>query len=235
MPAGLAPYAETAIGSVLREVTRVLEAHRGYGVGTFVRRESLAPCDYWVPNAGFIVEFDESQHFTSPRKLALAVYEDVIPLGFSARRWMELCEHHDARDNHPPYRDEQRVWYDTLRDLVPSIRDLQPTVRLYASDRVWCSLDADRSEDRKRFLELMREERPWSNGVTEKGCSPTVRLGSGSRLRAAMVFPQSAQKSSNGVPPSRPTAQQPDVPTVTAFADEAPDFVLFPGKRSGEP
>ena len=154
--AGLAPYAATAIGSVLRDVARMLEAYRGYSVGTFVRRELLAPCDYWVPDAGFIVEFDESQHFTRPRRLALSVYEDMIPLAYSARRWMELCELHDARDNHPPYRDEQRAWYDTLRDLVPTIRNLQPTVRLYASDRVWCSLDPDRNEDRERFLELMR-------------------------------------------------------------------------------
>ena len=162
-PAGLAPYAATAIGSILRDVARVLEAHRGFGVGTFVKRQVLAPCDYWVPNSGFIVEFDESQHFTSLRKIALSVYEHEVPLGFSAKRWMELCEHHDARDNHPLYRDEQRAWYDTLRDLVPSIRDLQPTVRLYSSDRAWCSLDPDRKEDRKRFLELMREKRPPSN------------------------------------------------------------------------
>ncbi len=225
-PAALAPYAATAIGSLLRDVARMLEAHRGYGVSTFVRRELLAPCDYWVPNPGFIVEFDESQHFTSLRRLALSEYEDMVPLGFSARRWIELCEHHDARDNHPLYRDEQRAWYDTLRDLVPSIRGLQPTVRLYASDRVWCSLDPDRREDRKRFLELMWEERAPSNRVSAKGRSSTVRAES--MLRAAMVFPQSAQKSSDGVPPSGPGAPQPDVPTVTSFAGEAPDFVLFP-------
>ena len=225
-PAALTPYAATAIGSVLGDVARMLEAHRGYDVATFVKSKVLAPCDYWVPNAGFIVEFDESQHFTSLRKLALSVYEDVVPLGFSARRWMALCEHHDARDNHPLYRDEQRAWYDTLRDLVPSIRDLQPTVRLYASDRVWCSLDPDRREDRECFSELMREERAPSNRVSSKGGAHIIRARS--KLRAAMVFPQSAKKSSNGVPPSDPGAQQPDVPTISSFAGEAFDFVLFP-------
>ena len=224
--AGLAPYVATAVGSILRDVAEVLEAHRGYGVGTFVKSKLLAPCDYWIPDAGFIVEFDESQHFTSLRKLALSVYEDVVPLGFSARRWMELCEHHDAQDNHPLYRDEQRAWYDTLRDLVPSIRNLQPTVRLYASDRAWCSLDPDRGEDRECFSELVREERAPSKRVSSKGRAPSVRAGS--RLRVAMVFPQSVQKSSNGLPPSGPGAQLPDVPTVSSFAGEAPDFVLFP-------
>ena len=55
-PAGLDPYAATSIGSVLRDVARVLEAHRGYGIGKFVRRDVLAGCDYWVPDPGFIVE-----------------------------------------------------------------------------------------------------------------------------------------------------------------------------------
>ena len=162
-PAGLDPYAATSIGSVLRDVARALEAPRGYGIGKFVRRDVLTGCDYWVPNPGFIVEFDESQHFTGSRKLALSVYGDIAPLGFSARRWMKLCEHHDARDNDPLYRDEQRAWYDTLRDLVPSVRDLRPTVRLYARDRVWCSLDPESKGDRERFSDLMREERPPSS------------------------------------------------------------------------
>ena len=115
-------------------------------------------CDYWVPDPGFIVEFDESQHFTIPRKLALAEYADEEHLGFSAKRWITLCEHHDSKDNDPPFRDEQRAWYDTLRDVLPSIKGLGPTVRLYAGDRVWCSLDPDSEEDRGRFLGLDASE-----------------------------------------------------------------------------
>ena len=224
--AGLDPYAATSIGSVLRDVAGVLEAYRGYGIGTFVRSDVLAGCDYWVPDPGFIVEFDENQHFTSPRKLALSVYADTAPLGFSAERWTELCEHHDARDNDPRYRDEQRAWYDTLRDLVPSIEGLQPTMRLYARDRVWCSLDPDSREDRERFSELMHERRAPFSRTTVELCSPAVRPES--TLRVAMVFPQVAQKSSNGVPPTGAGAQQPDVPTAASFAPEAVDFVLFP-------
>ena len=158
--AGLIPYEGTPIGSALREVARVLEAHREYGIREFVRTDVLAPCDYWVPDPGFIVEFDESQHFTSPRKLALSVYADQHPLGFSAKRWIELCNHHDARDDNPPFRDEQRAWYDTLRDLVPLIQGLQPTVRLYASDRVWCSLDPASRQDREHFARCQNAVRP---------------------------------------------------------------------------
>lgn len=131
---GLAAFAGTSIHPFLREVAESLEGFRGYGIRTFVRSDVLAGCDYWIPDPGVVVEFDESQHFTSPRKLALSVYADAHPLGFDARRWIELCEHHDARDNDPRYRDEQRAWYDTLRDLVPPIMGMQPTVRLYARD-----------------------------------------------------------------------------------------------------
>ena len=150
----LTAHAGTLIDPVLRDVAGVLEGYRGYGIGTFVRRNVLAGCDYWVPDPGFVVEFDESQHFTRPRKLALSVYADAHPLGFAARRWLDLCEHHDARDNDPPFRDEQRAWYDVLRDLVPLITGLRPTVRLYARDWVWCSLDPDSRADRERFSHL---------------------------------------------------------------------------------
>ena len=223
---GVAAYAGTLIDPVLRDVAGVLEGYRGYGVGTFVRTQMLAACDYWIPDPGFIVEFDESQHFTRLRKLALAVYADEYPLGFAARRWLELCEHHDARDNDPPFRDEQRAWYDTLRDLVPSIVGLQPTVRLYARDRIWCSLDLDSEEDRNRFSDLIHQGGSRSRRTTVGIRRPTGRPKSS--LRAALVFPQVAARSSNGVPPNGPGAQQPDVPTADSLAGETVDFVLFP-------
>ena len=223
---GLAAYAGTSIDPVLRDVAAVLEGYRGYGVGTFVRTRMLAGCDYWVPDPGFIVEFDESQHFTNLRKLALAVYADGHSLGFAAGRWLELCEQHDARDNDPPFRDEQRAWYDTLRDLVPSTVGLRPTVRLYARDRVWCSLDPDSKEDRSRFSDLIHHGASRDRRTTVE--IPRLTARPESSLRAALVFPRVAARSSNGVPPGGPDAQQPDVPTADSFAREAIDFVLFP-------
>ena len=222
----LTAYAGTSIDLALRDVAGVLEGYRGFGIGTFVRSNVLAGCDYWVPGPGFVVEFDESQHFTRPRKLALSVYADAPPLGFAARRWLELCEHHDARDNDHPFRDEQRAWYDTLRDLVPSIMGLQPTVRLYAPDQVWCSLDPDSGEDRERFSDLIHEGSSRFSRTTVGIRSPNGRPTS--TLRAALVFPQVAQRSLAGVPPSGAGAQQPDVPSADSFAGEAIDFVLFP-------
>ena len=78
-------------------------------------------------------------------------------MGFSRGRWISLCEKHNARDNDPPYRDEQRAWYDTLRDIIPSLEGLQPTVRIYASDYAWCSLNPDSSNNLRQFLEYLDE------------------------------------------------------------------------------
>lgn len=222
----LAPYAETSIGTALQDVATVLQTYRGFGIRDFVRSDTLAGCDFWVPDPGFIVEFDESQHFTSARKLALSVYADDKPLGFSAKRWITLCEQHNAKDNDPPFRDEQRAWYDTLRDLVPSVKGLRPTVRLYARDRVWCSLDPDSAEDQERFSDLVHQGRPPSGQTTAAIRSLAVRPTS--ILRVAMVFPHVEQRSKNGVPPSGAKAHRPKVPTRKRFADEAVDFVLFP-------
>ena len=199
---GLEAYARTPIAPTLRDVAVVLERHRGYGIDRFVRTTLLAPCDYWIPGPGFIVEFDESQHFTRPRKLALSAYADTHTLGFSARRWMELCDRHDAKDNDPPFRDEQRAWYDTLRDLAAPTQGFQPTVRLYARDLVWCSLDPDSPEDRERFADLIHDGSSRARRTAVR--IPTPPEPSDSTVRVAMVFPPAAQKSSNGVPPSGP-------------------------------
>ena len=225
-PTGADAYDGTAIGDTLREVAAVLESYRGFGIADFIRKKTLAPCDFWVPDPGFVVEFDESQHFTRPRKLALEVYADEPLIGFSAKRWMDLCEQRNAKDNDPPFRDEQRAWYDTLRDLVPTTKGLLPTVRLHAGDLPWCSLDPADRDDRERFSRLIRHQKspagPRASGIRE---APGP---SASTLRVAMVFPETNRKSSNGVPPDAAGAPKPCVPTPDAFAGEAVDFVIFP-------
>ena len=223
---GLAPYTETSIGGTLRNVAIALQAYRGFGVQDFVRSPRLAGCDFWVPDPNFIVEFDESQHFTSPRKLALSAYVDESPLGFSKKRWTTLCKHHNAKDNDPPFRDEQRAWYDTLRDLVPSIEGMRPTVRLYAGECVWCSLDPNSRGDRERFAKLMARGHSPSIRTAEAKRPVVARPESG--LRVAVVFPKVDAKSKGGVPPIGGAAQRPKVPGAASFAGETVDFVLFP-------
>ena len=137
----------------LKEILLELQKCRGHK--DFVRTPTLSRCDFFVPNPGLIVEFDESQHFTSPRKMTLEHYPEKLKLGFDKKRWVVLCERINAKDNTPPYRDDQRAWYDTLRDFIPSIKGLNPTVRLYSKDLHWCSLNPQDSRDIDRFKNLI--------------------------------------------------------------------------------
>ena len=222
----LAAYRGTQIERTLRNVAAALKTHRRFGVGDFVKSEYLAACDFWVPDPGFIVEFDESQHFTTPRNLALLAYPTEHLLNFSAERWISLCERHNARDNDPPYRDEQRAWYDTLRDLVPPLEDLKPTVRLYARDLAWCSLDPNDGDHLEAFSNLIRKGSGISTRTKTRARSMAERTQS--TLRVAMVFPKVEKGTSKGIPPSGPRAQKPELPAASQFAGEPVDIVLFP-------
>lgn len=151
-----ADFKNTPYYGKLKEIYETVQNHRGFK--EFVKAQTLPNCDFFIPTAGFIVEFDESQHFTLPRKITLEHYPEKLELGFNRKRWMALCERINAKDNDPPYRDEQRAWYDTLRDFLPFIvlKDLKPTIRVLARDFVWCSLDPSKPSDVERFKILLK-------------------------------------------------------------------------------
>jgi hypothetical protein len=75
---------------------------------------------------------------------------------------MKLCDEIGASDNDPPYRDEQRAWYDTLRDFIPENKDLLPTVRLHSRDMEWCSLKPEDPKDLKKFSALFNKRNEFS-------------------------------------------------------------------------
>ncbi len=142
--------------SALANILNALEANRGFT--NFVRAPSLPNVDFFVPDPGFILEFDESQHFSLARKIAIENYPADLTVGFSLNRWISLCVEIAARDEEPPFRDEQRAWYDTLRDFVPAFEHLRPTVRLYAGAMRWCEFDPENPEDLSRFREFVERK-----------------------------------------------------------------------------
>jgi len=139
----------------LREIFEGLRQARGFT--DFVRARELSGCDFFVSDARFMVEFDESQHFTALRECALSRYAESMPLGFDRDAWIALCREIRARDDDPLFRDEQRAWYDTLRDFLPTISSLLPTVRLYASEYAWCGLNPENQEDLEKFRQILSE------------------------------------------------------------------------------
>jgi hypothetical protein len=150
-------YANAPCYAVLSEIFTALQQHRGFM--EFVGTNTLPPSDFFVPHPGFVVEFDESQHFTKLRSVALGLYPNDLYFGFDLPKWTTLCEQVQARDNdrRVPYRDEQRAWYDTLRDFAPHIKGMLPTLRLYAREFEWCSLDPENATDIETFRQILGE------------------------------------------------------------------------------
>lgn len=156
-------YLHTPIGDILRRIRAALSDLRGHR--DFVKSAVVPPCDFYISAPPFIVELDESQHFSRPRLSALSLYPATLRYGFSVSRWQELCRGIDARDDNPIDRDERRAWYDTLRDLIPALHDFKPTVRLYAEAYPWCTLDAARRSDREEFNALLDNRLPASDAT----------------------------------------------------------------------
>jgi hypothetical protein len=139
LPTGLHGYKEHPYFAALTSIESQLKRHRGFE--QFVSRPTLPPVDFFVRSTGLIVEFDETQHFTRPRAITLEWYPETLALGFEKKQWQRLCAELKRQDNSPPYRDEQRAWFDTLRDFAPVSIGGPPVVRIYAGDEVWCQLD----------------------------------------------------------------------------------------------
>jgi len=166
-------FSKSEFSRELREIFFALMDFRGHS--NITRADRLSEVDYYVPDPGFILEFDESQHFTAPRKVSLERYPDELKSRFNRGKWIQLCESIDQSDNDPPYRDEQRAWYDTLRDFLPTIFDLQPTVRLFAGDRKWCELDHKDQHDRNEFKAIITQTMPRK--AVELRSDPNPSLG----------------------------------------------------------
>jgi hypothetical protein len=156
LAADLEGYKDTPFHDALAMICHRLQAHRGFRRFVFTNR--LPGVDYYVPDPGFIVEFDESQHFTQPRGICLRSYPQEVRLGFDKAVWIARCERLDRKDNDPPYRDEQRAWYDTLRDFGAVLLRM-PLVRILPEELPWCELSADRRGDVRAFRELIEARR----------------------------------------------------------------------------
>lgn len=140
LPCNLNDYKTSNSYKDLEEIYSNLQTYRGFK--NFVKAKKLPKIDYFVYDPEMIVEFDESQHFTQPRAISLKNYPSYLKLGFDKDKWLQRCEDLNRKDNDPPYRDEQRAWYDTLRDFI----DI-PTVRLYPEEVIWCKLNCNNEED----------------------------------------------------------------------------------------
>jgi hypothetical protein len=152
-PSRIEDLTNTHIYSDLASIYRALQKHRGHF--EFVKAKRLPRVDFYIPKEKVIIEFDESQHFTEPRGITLNLYPKTKQHGFSVDKWRNLCREMNKRDNDPPYRDEQRAWYDTIRDFAPVLWQTGKTIRLYSRDLQWCSLNPKNESDLETFKNLV--------------------------------------------------------------------------------
>lgn len=153
LPGKLEDFTNTSLYDSLGIVHEALQKNRGFK--QFVRSKKMPRVDFFIPERKLIIEFDESQHFTKPRDVALSLYPNGQYFGFSVERWRTLCQELSKSDNDPPYRDEQRAWYDTLRDFTPILWGTGQTIRLYSRDLVWCSLNSNAESDLRAFEQII--------------------------------------------------------------------------------
>jgi hypothetical protein len=129
---------------VIRTIHDALVAHRGQSAFASAGRELC--CDFHIPSHRLIIEYDERQHFTLPRGTALGLYPHDLHFGFDLEEWIDACHQTRANDPTPPYRDEQRAFYDTLRDLLAAQHEYT-LIRLRDGVIDWTSSDAHQGLD----------------------------------------------------------------------------------------
>lgn len=157
IPCRLEEFNGTEFAGDLGQIYDELKQYRGFE--HFVKTIKLPKVDYFIPSGGLIIEFDESQHFTKPREITFSHYPNNLEVGFSKGKWISLCQKLNKKDNDPPYRDEQRAWYDVIRDFAPQLLGAGKTIRLYSRDEIWCALNPKDETDLLRFKNFITERR----------------------------------------------------------------------------
>jgi hypothetical protein len=97
---------------------------------TPIGRARTLEFDFFLPQSGVAIEFDERQHFTKERRLTLNFYATDFP--FDVERWKLLCSDRIV-DPVPPCRDWQRAFRDTIRDFRAKAHGVK-LLRIYYQD-----------------------------------------------------------------------------------------------------
>jgi len=129
---------DEAIGSIFDALKQL----RGFT--DFITPGKSLKCDFFIPDANLIVEYDERQHFTEQRAKALELYQPDLKLAFDREEWITACRAIKATDpdRKYPYRDEQRAFYDSLRDIL-AVRNGVRLIRLRSGTEDWTRPNVD--------------------------------------------------------------------------------------------
>lgn len=87
------------------------------GDKSFCKKKIPLYCDFVCDGKKIIIEYDERQHFTQARKIALQSYLN-IQVNFDRKLWIKACEDVNAKANSSKNRDVIRAYYDSVRDIA---------------------------------------------------------------------------------------------------------------------
>lgn len=115
--------------------------HSLQGDTKFAKKNVTLRCDFVCESQKTIIEYDERQHFSHAREVALKAYPADIALGFDRSLWIKACEDIQAKDNSPVNRDEIRAYYDSTRD-IECARNGYRLIRIMHGQFDWNRADA---------------------------------------------------------------------------------------------
>ena len=170
------PQAPAMVGT-LKAIYEALRRHRGYT--SFATAGWQLACDIIIPSQRLVVEYDERQHFSAPRAVALRLYPKTLPVGFDIAAWIGHCVAIGAIDNDPPYRDEQRAFYDSVRDIA-AVANGYRVVRLKHGAFDWRSAEA--AEEILKRLSRESETNPRIASICVRGTPKRTSRANNSRL-----------------------------------------------------
>lgn len=124
-----------------------LRENRGYE--HFFKKGLHLSADFYVNRLNLVIEYDESQHFSHARRIALECYPHDLGVGFSTPDWIDACIEMNSVDNTPPDRDERRAFYDSLRDIECARKGVR-ILRIRHGVVDWESADAE-----KKLMKLL--------------------------------------------------------------------------------
>ena len=136
-------HTQEHFGKNFKIISKIFTALNGDIDENQSKRAMPLNCDaFFGGRYNFIFEFDEFQHFNSPRQKTFDYYPKELKLNFDLVQWKNLCSIHKedadkyrksktAKDfNFLGGRTSQRAYLDCFRDLLPEVHDLNPTLRI---------------------------------------------------------------------------------------------------------
>ena len=132
--------------------------HLYRGDCNFAKKNIRLRCDFVCESKKIIIEYDERQHFTKARGIALNCY-DEMSLCYDVDLWKQACVDINAKDNSPINRDETRAYYDSVRD-IESARHGYRLIRIMHGQ-----IDFTKDDAKAKLAEILEINASKQNGL----------------------------------------------------------------------